>query len=185
MAFTYDNCKAGFKATGLVPYNPLEVLSGLVRPETPPEHNPSIEQHYSPRTPYTLAELHQHQAALHATFQRLSRSPQSPIKSAIAQLVKTAERSMATATLLASEIEQTRAQNERQKRKRRIPRRYISQSIALTVSEASNLASQRLGQDTVADGVDQTENSTTSSAQHAAPTQPFETFVNTFISDFV
>lgn len=183
-AFTHGNCKAGFKATGLVPYDPFTVLSGLVRPLTPPEQQPSIEQHYSPRTPHTLAELHQHQAALHATFQRLSRSPQSPVKSMIAQLVKTAEMSMASATLLASEVEQTRAQNERQKRKRRIQRRYIGQNIAYTVSEASNIASRRLGQDMVADGVVHAEVSTTSSAQYAATTQPFEMFVNTFVSDF-
>jgi hypothetical protein len=36
-AFTASNIQSGFKATGVVPYNPMEVLADIPRPATPPE----------------------------------------------------------------------------------------------------------------------------------------------------
>jgi hypothetical protein len=56
-AFTAKNICSGFRPTGLVPFNPDEVLSTIQRPLTPPVPVPAVVQQLQAQTPYKLAQL--------------------------------------------------------------------------------------------------------------------------------
>jgi hypothetical protein len=63
-AFTAKNICSGFRAAGLVPSNPDEVLSTIKRLLTPPELAPAVIQQPKPQTPYNLVQLEQQFAQL-------------------------------------------------------------------------------------------------------------------------
>jgi hypothetical protein len=139
-AFTEANIKSSFAATGLVPYNPDQVLSTIqIRPRTPPQTTIANPEQWQPQTPRNLAELECQVGAIKDYLKRRSNSPPTPTHQALNQLVKGCQIAMQGAVLLATENERLRAANERQTQKRQIKRQYISKTTALTVAEASKL----------------------------------------------
>jgi hypothetical protein len=85
-ALSEQNIRAGFQATGLVPYDPERVISCLTLVRTPsPLGVSACEQEWTAETPRTADQLKQ-QACL--VKQLLQRQSQSPTSQAIAQLVK-------------------------------------------------------------------------------------------------
>ena len=138
-AMTASNIRSGFAATGLVPFNPEQVLCTISRPLTPPELPTATNDQWAPETPHNVHQLERQVAAIKGFIRRRFRSPPSPTDTALAQLAKGCEMAMHSVVLLAAENEKLRAANERQKRKRQLKRRYISKESALSGADAAQL----------------------------------------------
>ena len=71
-----------------------------------------------------------------------SRSPPSPLNSAINQVLKACQITMQSAAFLEKEVSDLRAANEKQKQKRTRSRRQIPAEEGLSVQEASQLITE-------------------------------------------
>jgi hypothetical protein len=110
------NVKAGFEATGLIPPCPDRVLSNLtvIRTPSPLGTAGGISASWTAETPRTTTQLKQQARLVQRLLQRQS---QSPTSQPIAQLVKSCQPAMNSATILAEENPKLRAANARQRRK--------------------------------------------------------------------
>lgn len=136
--FTEQNIKSGFRATGLIPYNPERVLSSLTITKTPSPPR-SIAIPSSPwvaETPHNLTELEK-QAKL--VRERLQHTSQSPTNQAISQLVKGCQMAMHSAAFLAKENKELRIANERRERKKQHRRQYIARGGTLQAEQGQFL----------------------------------------------
>jgi hypothetical protein len=87
-----NTVRNGFAATGLVPFDPEQVLSKLntqLRTPTPPI-DPSLTQQgpWVPETPYNVTQLELQAQAIKGYISRRTQTPLSPIDHALSQLVK-------------------------------------------------------------------------------------------------
>ena len=139
-ALSADNIHSGFRATGLVPLDPEQVLSRLqITVRTPPPEPAPLETQWQSQTPHNPTDL-EHQAALiRDLLKRRTQSPPSPTDRAVKQLLKGCEIAMHGAVLLASENTELRAANKKQKAKKQEKRSYIANGGILTVAEGVNL----------------------------------------------
>lgn len=139
-----SNIKAGFAATGLVPFDPTCVLSLLhTELHTPTPPPPPLNDIWTAETPHNIHEL-QHQTELIKSYiKRRTHTPPSPTEQALNQLVKGCELVMHSAVILASENEKLRAENARQKKKKAQKRTYIARGGILTVADGLGLIEQR------------------------------------------
>jgi hypothetical protein len=133
-ALSDQNIKAGFQATGLIPFNPERVLLNLTVVRTPSPPGTSVDGGalWTAETPRTTEQLQQ-QARLVRDL--LHRQSQSPTSLAISQLVKGCQLAMQSATILAEENVKLRASSQRQRRKRQQRRQYIAQGGVLQAQE--------------------------------------------------
>jgi hypothetical protein len=133
-ALSDSNIKAGFQATGLIPFSPERVLAHLtvVRTPSPPGTTAGESALWTAETPRTTDQLQQ-QAQLIRDL--LHRQSQSPTSLAISQLVKGCQLAMQSATILAEENTKLRASSQRQRRKRQQRRQYIAHGGVLSVQE--------------------------------------------------
>ena len=140
IAFTKQNIKSGFRATGLVPYSPDNVLSHLdlkLKTPTPP---PSRDQEWTPKTPQTLKELSHQTEHIRNRVRRHQNSSPSSINEALGQLAKGAEMMMHSAVLLKAEVKALREANEVKTRRERKQKRQIAQGGSLTIQEGEELS---------------------------------------------
>jgi hypothetical protein len=140
--FKPETIKNSFAAAGLVPYDPNRVLSKLdilLRTPTPPLSRGSD---WSPKTPSNYVQLQKQASSIKALLKERSKSPPSPLNSAINQVLKACQITMQSAAILEKEVSDLRAENEKKKRKNSRSTRQILSKEGLTVSEASTLAMQ-------------------------------------------
>jgi hypothetical protein len=133
-----SNIANAFRATGLVPYDPDQVLSRLhisFRTPTPPYVPSTLQSPFTAATPHDITQLQLQADMLQQLLQRRTHSPPSPTKQALDQIIKGCQIAMHNATILASENERLIAANERQKRKQSKQRSYIATEAVLTVEE--------------------------------------------------
>ena len=137
-----NNIQAGFAATGLVPYNPDRVLSLLhTEYQTPlPQHRSPLNTSWAAETPHNITSLQQQTALIRRYLKQRTHSPLNPTEQAIGQLVKGCEIAMSSAVLLASENENLRMENQRQKRKRAKKCTYIARGGVLSGAEGASRA---------------------------------------------
>jgi hypothetical protein len=137
-ALSDSNVKAGFQATGLIPFSPERVLSSLtvVRTPSPPQTDAGESATWTAETPHTTDQL-QHQARL--VRDMLRRQSNSPTSQAVRQLVKGCQLAMQSATILAEENAKLRASNHRQRQKRQQRRRYIATGGVLQAQQGQDL----------------------------------------------
>ena len=143
---TESNVRTGFAVTGLVPYNPDQVLSRLhirMRTPTPPLLSEVAPTRWTPETPHNLAALESQTRAITTLLKRRAHSPPSPTNRALNQLVKGCRMAMHSAVLLASEVKELRTANEKQKRKRGKARTYIADGGVLTTEEGQARTKKR------------------------------------------
>jgi hypothetical protein len=139
-ALSESNVKAGFQATGLIPFSPERVLESLTVVRTPsPPGTAANTGAWTAETPRTTNQLQQ-QARLVRDL--LRRQSQSPTSLAISQLVKGCQLAMQSATILAEENTKLRASSQRQRRKRQQRRQYIAQGGVLQAQEAQALVTE-------------------------------------------
>lgn len=143
-SFSSNTIQNGFRAVGLVPFNPDEVLSKLdIRIRTPsptlqPIQTPSS---WTPKTPHNILELQSQTEAIQRLLRYSTYSPPSPTVQAVNQLVKGCQLVMHSSAILMVENKTLRAANEKVKKKRQQKRSYIDRGGALTrleVEEGQN-----------------------------------------------
>ena len=135
-SLTSDTIRSGFRAAGLVPYDPERVLSKLntqLRTPTPPPPSATEQAPWVLETPHNIRELELQARAIGEFVQRHTAGSTSPTDRAVRQLVKGCQMAMHSAVLLADENKKLRAANERQKKKRAVRRSYIATGGVLTV----------------------------------------------------
>jgi hypothetical protein len=140
-ALNEKNIQSGFRATGLVPYDPEQVLSRLniqMKTPTPPGTSHSSQASWATATPHNVRQLELQSEKIKGYLKCHTLSPPSPSKRALDQLVKGCRMAMHGAAILARENSELRAANAKQKRKRETKRAYISQGEGLTVEEGMN-----------------------------------------------
>jgi hypothetical protein len=143
-AFKPETIKNSFAAAGLVPFSPDQVTSKLdirLRTPTPPSSRGSD---WDPKTPSNYVQLQKQAASIKALLRMRSRSPPSPLNSAINQVLKACQITMQSAAFLEKEVGDLRAANEKQKQKRTRSRRRIPAEAGLSVQEASQLITEQV-----------------------------------------
>ena len=143
-AITEANICQGFKTTGLVPFDPEQVLSTLSpivqTPRTP--HTDTEEPLWESKTPCNLAEVKRQ--AKHIQDQRRLRTnlSHSPSDNAFKQLLKGYEMAVHDRAILLAENSELRAENKRQKQQRSRRRKAIATGGTLTIQEGQDRVSQ-------------------------------------------
>ena len=97
-ALTLDNIKNGFRTTGLISFNPEEVLGHFtiqLKTPTPPDSR-SISSH--PRTPHKLKQLKKQTTTVKKLLQQRTNSSPTSSKTALNQLIKGCELAMNSAS---------------------------------------------------------------------------------------
>ena len=123
--FKAETIKNSFAAAGLVPFGPDQVLSKLniqLRTPTPPGSQGSD---WEPKTPSNYVQLQKQPSSIKALLRTRSRSPPSPLNTAINQILNASQNGMQTAAILEKEVSNLRTANEKQKQKRTRSKRQI------------------------------------------------------------
>jgi hypothetical protein len=141
-AFKSETIKNSFGAAGLVPFAPERVISKLdirLRTPTPPSSRGSD---WDPKTPSNYVQLQKQASSIKALLRTRSRSPPSPLNSAINQVLKACQITMQSAALLEKEVSDLRAENEKKKQKRTRSTRTIVHEGDLSVQDVRELRSE-------------------------------------------
>ncbi|EAQ88445.1 hypothetical protein CHGG_05064 [Chaetomium globosum CBS 148.51] len=126
--FDTKNIASGFRAAGLLPFDPTQVLCRLqTRIRTPSPPPTPIQPPSLPlKTPANIVELD--------SLQRKHQREISPTDQALQKIIKGCQMAMHNATLLQEENSRLRAENGRQKRKR-ARRAFIQAGGTMTIGE--------------------------------------------------
>jgi len=143
---TLENVKAAFRGAGLVPYNPMVVLSKLdikLRTPTPTESPlPELDSWVS-QTPYNPKDaISQSKYVQNRISRHYSSSPTS-IFSDVAHLAKGTELIAHEMTLLHGRVRTLEKANEALAKRRRAKRSRIKAGGALSIEDAQELITQR------------------------------------------
>jgi len=139
--FSLKNIKSGFKAIGIIPLDPSQVLNRLqvkIRTPSPPPttlNQPSPSSILLLKTPSNILDLDRIQK------QRQKRT--SPTDRAFQKIVKSCQMAMHNAVLLREENIRLRAENTRQKKKRAQRRHFIQTGGTMTIGEGITLVEAR------------------------------------------
>jgi hypothetical protein len=102
-AFSSENIKAGFRATGLVPLDPGVVVSKLeIKPQTPSPLLPTTL--WNPRTPSNALEIEAQSTMIKTRIQTYAGSSSTAIINIVQQMQKGAEIMLHNRTLLAAQL---------------------------------------------------------------------------------
>ena len=143
-ALSNNNIESAFRATGILPFNPEEVLAklGEFNLSTPPPVLLSSSVNSVSNTPRTV-QVEEQQTAVKLRQHQLNWQSTSPTIERMVKLVKTAKTALQRVSILSEQIKGLQANNAKQVKKRNIKVKYITQRESLTVSEGIGL-SQRL-----------------------------------------
>jgi hypothetical protein len=134
-AMTVDNITSGFKATGLVPFDPEQVLAKL-DPATEATPSPKGSQSFwDPKTPRTLPEVKKQAHLILTENRKRRRSSASSADKPFQQLLKGFETAVHEKALLIAEVAALRAENQHQKRKRTQPKGFVAQGGSMTIQD--------------------------------------------------
>jgi hypothetical protein len=139
VAFTEQNIRSGFKATGLVPYDPENVISHLDLKLTTPSPPPPEETTWTSKTPQNPKELESQSVYIKNRVVRHQNSSPSSINEVLSQLTKGAQMMMHSAMLLKAEVKALQEANQVKKRRERKRKRRIIQGGSLTVREGEDI----------------------------------------------
>ncbi|EDN97555.1 hypothetical protein SS1G_12406 [Sclerotinia sclerotiorum 1980 UF-70] len=142
-SITSQNIKAGFRGTGLIPFNPEAVLSKLdirIHTPTPPPLNidPWISQ-----TPHNPIEALSQSTLVKSRISRHQSSSPTPIFETVLALAKGTERLAHENTLLSAENRTLRKANEALSKRRCAKKIQLRQGGVLTGQEALDILSQQ------------------------------------------
>jgi hypothetical protein len=141
-SLTPNNIRSGFRAAGLLPYDPEAVISKLdVRLKTPtpslPEELPWVSQ-----TPGNTQELDSQRTLIRESIVRHKSSSISPILHAVDHFLKGAQTMAHRLAILEAENAALRTANELATKRRQRKRKRIKYSGSLTVQEGLDLIDQ-------------------------------------------
>ncbi|KAK5787481.1 hypothetical protein VI817_009978 [Penicillium citrinum] len=142
-AFKDISIQNSFKATGLIPFDPISVLAKIniyiKTPTSPPTRGSNSSADFIPITPHNTKQLRRQASSVKTLLKYRSQSPSTPTKAAIDQLIKGCHMAMHSAVLLAEENRALCAANARKKQKRSRSKRQIPHDTALNTIEARAL----------------------------------------------
>lgn len=141
-AFKPETIKNSFSAAGLVPYDPDRVFSKLDIQLRTPTPSGSQESDCELKTPSNYVQLQKQASSIKALLKQRSKSPTSPLNSAINQVLKACQITMQSAAFLEKEVSDLRAANEKQKQKRTRSTRRIAHEGDISVQEVRELRSE-------------------------------------------
>jgi len=129
-ALTNNNIRAGFKAAGLIPFDPSAVLDMIVGPVRTPTPQPlpssqDPEQGWVPETPHNISQIHAQTQTIRKNFKRKTIHTPSPTNIATIQMAKAAEHTMYAFRLAQERIAELEAQLQKVTKRRKIKRTYI------------------------------------------------------------
>jgi len=142
--FTIENITAGFRATGLVPFNPEEVLSNLgpIHHATPSPR--SSQASYNPKTPRTLSEVQKQTKHIMIEGRKRRRSSASSYDRPLLQMQKGFEKLVHNQELMLAELTALRTENQHQKQKRARRKGFIQKGGSMTVQEGQQAVQDRV-----------------------------------------
>jgi hypothetical protein len=140
--FTEVNIQSGFRATGLVPYNPGRVLDTLpvYTPSPPgtPQGQTSV-QAWASTTPSNLIELESQVKITQEAIQRLSQSPSEPLS----KVAKCAQQAFSIVILQNQRIKELEAGIKALQEKKRRKRRHVQKGGTLCIQEGLDIIQSR------------------------------------------
>jgi hypothetical protein len=143
---------SGFRATGIVPFDPDQVLSELhvqIQTPLPPRVLTRVLPPWDPETLHNIAELKLQTRAIQQLIRYRTQSPPTPAVQAVNQLVKGCQLAMHNATILAAENRQLRAANAKVRKKRAKKTVLVSRGGTLTAQEVLESQNQAVIHDEV------------------------------------
>lgn len=141
-AFKACTIQNSFRAAGIVPFDPEQVLSKLniqVHTPSPPGSSGSQSSAFCPHTPANVDELLKQASSIKEFLKQRSNSPPSPSHAALNQLIKGCQIAMQEGILMEQEIKGLRTALATQKQKQARASRWISHDQGLSVREAVEL----------------------------------------------
>ena len=142
-AMTESNVRAGFRTTGLVPFDPDYVISQLdirLRTPTPAPTLPTI---WEPKTPRNALELQSQSTYLKDRIVRHQNSSPTMILQGLDQAIKGASNAVHELTLLREEIAGLRTANDLLSRRRRTKKRRVQEGGVAIIKDIQDLEAQR------------------------------------------
>jgi hypothetical protein len=142
MAYKAETISNGFRATGLVPFDPDQVYQQLtvqLRTPTPPPSRSSNTQSSCLQTPQNPRQFKRQLTTIKKRISRRTRSPSEVIDEAISRMSKAYEMSINELLIVQKEVHDLRAAHEKEKQKRRRSRKQISHEQGVTREEAQAL----------------------------------------------
>ncbi|EED21622.1 conserved hypothetical protein [Talaromyces stipitatus ATCC 10500] len=146
MAYKAENIQNGFKATGLVPFDPDHVYQKLtvqLRTPTPPPSRSSNSQSSCLQTPQNPRQFKRQMTILKKRINERTTSPLEMIDRAINRLYKAYEMSFNELLIVQKEVHDLRAAIEKEKRERKRSRAQISHEGSPIAQEAQELITSR------------------------------------------
>jgi hypothetical protein len=140
-SFTRENIKAGFRGSGLHPFDPEAVLSQLDPVLESPSPSSSQES-WCTKTPKDTHEVDKQTTLIKKRLERHQSSSPTPIYEALSQLSKGAQIMAASAALMQSQINALEQANEAMHVRRKRKRKAIKSAHALSVGEVQAMVDQ-------------------------------------------
>ncbi|APA09832.1 hypothetical protein SS1G_05945 [Sclerotinia sclerotiorum 1980 UF-70] len=138
-----QNMKAGFRGTGLIPFDPQAILSKLdirIHTPTPPPFDLNL---WISQTPHNPTEALSQSTLVKSRMARHQSSSPTPIFETVLALAKGTERLAHENTLLNAENHTLRKANEALSKRRRMKKTQLRQGGVLTGQEAADILSQQ------------------------------------------
>ena len=151
-SMTTQNCQAGFRGAGLVPFDPQAVLSKLdvkLRTPTPPRTPPTDVDPWVSQTPLNPTEALSQTALVRNRIAGHQGSSPTPLFETVKALAKGTERMAHEMTLLSAEVRVLRAANEALSKRRRAKKTRVRQGGALIVEDAQDMIARKEAEEEV------------------------------------
>jgi hypothetical protein len=138
-----ETITSGFKATGLVPFNPQRVLDtlGPIIEATPSPR--SSQTSWDPQTPKTLPQIKRQSQLVLTENRKRRRSSASSTEKLFQQLLRGFENVVHEKALLMAEVDALRAENQHQKKKRAYKTGSIQKGGSIAVDDAQEAIQER------------------------------------------
>ena len=139
--FTRTNIQAGFRGSGIHPFNPEAVLSQL----DPVLRSPSpllSQESWQTKTPSNTLEVDKQATLIKQRLERHQSSSPTPILEALGQLSKGAQIMAASAALMQSQVSALQQANEAMHIRRKRKRKVLKSDKALSVAEVVAMVEQ-------------------------------------------
>ena len=133
-----QNILSGFRATGLIPFNPERVLSVLTitkTPSPPPSSHGQNSLPWTSETPKNPAQIDKQMQLVQNAYERASRSPTEPM----AKVAKSAAVAWNMVALQTQKIAELEASNRHLQEKKKRSRKRLQHGGVLEVQEAQQL----------------------------------------------
>jgi hypothetical protein len=144
--FSIQNIQSGFRATGILPFNPQEVLDRFnysveaLDEETPPSsRGKSSTSSSTLGTPRTIRQLHKKASSVKKRLYTSPRAPSTPSKRLLDELIKGCELAIYNTAFTMKELTDLRAESLVQGEKKTRSKRQMTPNEGLQVSEARDL----------------------------------------------